>query len=122
MVMNIAHQPTEAWPDAYSGNSVPRPTGLVGFSGISAVPVHSQARIATIARTPLAPAATYWWNTGKMKAPPVNTAAPSVRNVGPGTRRHCAGTASTVEVISVSRLPSSSTGKNGKGLEEEKRG
>src|SRR5690606_4976599 len=103
MVMNIAHQPTDFDPDWYNGSDSPSPTSLRSFSGITAVPVHSHASTTAIAHAPLAPAATYWPNTGRMNAPPVNSAAHSARNVGPGTRRHCSGVASRVEVTSVSR-------------------
>ena len=111
MVMNMAHQPTEREPDTYNGNTTPEPTSFAGFSGILAVPVHNQATITAIAHRPLIPAATYIWKTGNTKAPPVNKAAHNVRKVGPGTRRHCSGSASETDVTRVSRLPSAASAR-----------
>ena len=76
-----------------------------------AVPVHSQARIAPSASAALIRVAAYMWKVGKMKAPPVNTAAISGKKLGPAKRRHCSGSASMLDVIRVSRSPSSASGR-----------
>ena len=53
MVMHIAHQPTASRPDTYNGSVTPRPTCLVGTSGISPVPVHSHTTMVPRAKTAL---------------------------------------------------------------------
>ena len=46
-----------------------------------------------------------------MKNPPVNTADQNGSQLGPGTRRHCNGSASSTVVIMASRLRSSASGR-----------
>ena len=46
-----------------------------------------------------------------MKMPATHTAAISVMKVGPAMRMHWIGSASIVEVTSISRRPSSASGK-----------
>src|SRR5690606_2850223 len=94
MAMNIAHQPTPLGPEASNGSVRPRPTSLSDFSGISAVPVHNQTRIAATPVRPEAIAIQYQWKVAKMKAPPMRNAAIIGRRLGVDTRRHWIGLAS----------------------------
>ena len=61
MVINIAHHPTDCGPDWYRRSCRPRPTSFLGFSGMTAVPVHSQARMQASAAAALANVSIHQW-------------------------------------------------------------
>src|SRR3546814_15806145 len=76
------------------------------FSGISAVPTHSQARIAATPSSPEATAIQYQAKVAKIKEPPMKIAATIGMKLGPGPRRHWIRTQSLAGVTKVYQLPS----------------
>src|SRR5690606_38163180 len=91
MVINIAHHPTAFGPEMYSGKLNPSPTSFSAFSGIWAVPVHSQMRIVINPNTAQASVSHHKWNVPKINTPPTNAVANRVRKVGPGILKHWIG-------------------------------